>query len=315
VTLVRSAIKHDLEPPTWELALKLGAAAVLVLVLVRVLPFARWLRFSRTAGLFTEEEMAFVPKLFLLSIAAAASIIAPIAALPAYTQECNPQGYGSNQFFLAIPQLALAAFLVKQLQLMWPVRWSERSWTGVARVASYSAAVVLSFLLGARLYDLVKGQYEIVASQFAGNPYTELEDLRRFSGELFVTNINSPPVGFFVQSAGYAVCGARGVSDDGAINVNECKIAFMRQHDLYRSMRPRYFFFFSCGALFPGFADVLPDGVLLGQQRGNLNAVDQMRARLDTHYPCVFQNGLFHVYDLHRYRAIQDYEACEPSPD
>jgi hypothetical protein len=151
-----------------------------------------------------------------------------------------------------------------------------------------------------QLHTPIAAHFRSVATQYASNEFAHLEDLRQFSGELFVTNVNSPTLGFLLQSAGYGVCGPKGIGDDGEIDVNECKIAFMRQHAHYKQMRPRYFFFVHSPKLFPGFADVLPDGTLAGQDRGGTKAVERMRTNLESHYECVFKNDLFLVYDLHK---------------
>jgi len=117
---------------------------------------------------------------------------------------------------------------------------------------------------------------------------------------LFMTNINVPVVGFLAQAPGFGVCEPRAIGGDGSIDLSRCKTAFMRRYEYWSQQRPRYFFYFDHPALFPGFADCLPKGTLVGQERDGNSCMDELRHRLARQYVLVFENRLMKVFDLER---------------
>lgn len=159
-------------------------------------------------------------------------------------------------------------------------------------------------LVGVAIYlvnhqaQVLRAEIRNVKDQWKKDPYADLVDLQQFAGELFVTNINVPTVGFFTDSPGYGVCGPETITADGDIDRSKCKVAFMRRTDVYDRQPARYFFFFWSPELFPGFADDLPTATLMSGERGGDARIQQMRERLDTHYELAHQNRLFRVYDL-----------------
>jgi hypothetical protein len=116
-----------------------------------------------------------------------------------------------------------------------------------------------------------------------------------------MTNINTPTVYFYVQRPGFGVCGLSSIGDDGTINLDGCKIAFMRNKEKYAARRPSFFFQFRRSGYFPGFADCMPAGTLmpeLQQGRAPAGCFAMQDDRLKRNYPAVFSNTLFTVYDL-----------------
>jgi len=90
----------------------------------------------------------------------------------------------------------------------------------------------------------------------------------------------------------------RALPDTGDVDPSRCHSSYVRRHDYYRTIRPRYFFFFDSPDLFPGFSDCLPSGYLPGQERGGDACLRAMHSRLSARFKKVFQNRLFSVFDL-----------------
>jgi hypothetical protein len=261
----------------------------------------------------------------------AATVVTPILLFPAFAQEVNLRGSGANHFYLTLGLYALVAFGVRQVFVRWPIAqvrvlWASKAATArvrhcfhllapfrrygergpaVAAAAAGAAALALCACLLAAATGLLGGALAIerdalrdILGKWRNNHYADLQDLKRFAGELYVTNINTPTVGFFTEAPGYGVCGPETITADGAVDKTQCKIAFMRRADLHDQQPPRYFFYFWSKELFPGFADVLPSGTLCGENRGGDELIEQMQDRLDTHFAMIYENRLFRVYDL-----------------
>ncbi len=181
-----------------------------------------------------------------------------------------------------------------------PVPWSRRLFdTGVR------AVLVVGIFLAAR--EVVNGNLgHLPHLQTAARElrYAGLADLRGFAGHLFMTNINSPTVGFFVKEAGYGVCGPDSIGETGDLNTDRCKTALMKQHDYWSRQRPRYFFFFTWPDLFPGFGDCLPSNTSLTSVRGGDECVKEMRRSLTQRFAEVFGSEVFTVFDLHATPAV-----------
>ena len=127
---------------------------------------------------------------------------------------------------------------------------------------------------------------------------SSLVDLQRFGGYLFMTNINSPTVGFLVNYPGYGVCGPDSVSENGEIKKELCSIEFIKSEDIVtRRQQPRYFFYFTYPSLFPGFADCMPPNTMVGA-RGGDQCMSLMERNLSSNYNIIFQNDVVMVFDL-----------------
>ncbi|MDX2099758.1 MAG: hypothetical protein SFW36_18420, partial [Leptolyngbyaceae cyanobacterium bins.59] len=174
-----------------------------------------------------------------------------------------------------------------------------REWISGALATVLGASILLSFsgIAGANV-----GDFRQLANQIRHGPdYVHLADLKQFPTELYMTNINTPTVGFFTKAPGYGVCGLETISEQGNVNQSECQVAFMRQYRKYNQILPRYFFFVN--GFYPGFADCLPPGALVGQVRGGNECIAAMQDRLTKNFTRIFENKLIQVYDLHRRRS------------
>ena len=135
--------------------------------------------------------------------------------------------------------------------------------------------------------------------RYTNNRYDGLTALEQYRGEEFMTNINTPTVGFFTKSPGFGVCGPEAVSASGAVDAKKCKVDFNRHHDAEHAS-PRYFFYFWRPDLFPGFADAMPSGTITDVDRDGNRLLRQLHDNLDANFERVASNSLFHVYDLHK---------------
>ena len=113
-----------------------------------------------------------------------------------------------------------------------------------------------------------------------------------------MTNINPVAVGFFAEEAGHGVCELASLPEAGDIDPGGCHVSYMRQQEYYRTVRPRYFFFFR--ELFPGFSQCLPSAYYPMLERGGDRCFEAMQERLAARFERVTDTGLFEVYDLAR---------------
>jgi len=183
-----------------------------------------------------------------------------------------------------------------------PITPAPRQWRfSLAPLAGLVCSVIaltLVWLTASNVWTGLNIELAQVRSEHRQLRYRFLTDLEEFRGQLFLTNINVPTVGFFIQEAGYGVCGLQSVPEFADADASQCKVSFMRRQEYWLSQQPKYFFFFTTSDLFPGFADCLPSTTLVGQARGGDTCVSLMRQRLATRYPLVHSNPLFETYDL-----------------
>jgi hypothetical protein len=127
-----------------------------------------------------------------------------------------------------------------------------------------------------------------------------LLEIKRFNGQLFMTNINIPTVGFLVQYPGYGVCDPDSISDSGDVKISECGTDFIKSTDrITLSQQPRYFFYFTTPGLFPGFASCMPSSTMIGA-RGGSGCMKLMYRRLSDNYEQVFSNKIVSVFDFQK---------------
>jgi len=252
-------------------------------------------------------DLAFFAKLLIW---ANGTVILAQLTFPAFTQEVNLYGARTNLLFQAVVGVAVLSYTVRGIVRWHPFRTltGRSEERGVTPMWLAEAAIwlvlVAGVLLGTRaVVDANGGELHQLVSDFYQHKNRFLADAQRFDGEVFMTNINTPPVAFFVRERGHGVCGPESIEDGGVIDVGSCKVAFMRTAPSDPANRPRYFFLFWSRELFPGFADCLPSGALIGQERGE-DCISLMRARLSVNFERVFKNELFEVYDLRSKRAV-----------
>jgi hypothetical protein len=141
-------------------------------------------------------------------------------------------------------------------------------------------------------------QLHMAAAVYRDAKFNRLDEIRRrFSGEVFMTNINPVTVGFFAGEAGHGVCELASLPEAGDIDPSRCHVSYMQQQEHYRTVRPRYFFFFR-EEMFPGFAECLPSALMPMQHRGGDDCVTQMENRLSSRFRKAYENALFQVFDL-----------------
>jgi hypothetical protein len=246
-----------------------------------------------------------------LAIWIALTIVVPVMAFPAYSQEVSPAWSGANRFYLAIGQTALLGLALKAILVQRGFSWqgkgrivSLRLWRdsgradlpvaleGVGRFLMWLVLVLATIVLAIGLASQFGREYaRVIRSNVSANENILLENLRRFGGELYLTNINTPIVGFFTRAPGFGVCDQESISPDGSISIGRCHVSFMRRANQYRAQTPRYFFFFGQDGFQPGFAS---KAMLEGSGRIAL------RSRLETRFEKIHENSLFSVFDLHR---------------
>jgi hypothetical protein len=184
---------------------------------------------------------------------------------------------------------------------------STRSWKGyfsrasILRQARLILAIISAGVLAYALTHIAKQRYNEYLGTYGTyriGAMKQLEELRHFQGEVYMTNINAPLVGFLLNSPGFGVCSPDSIAEDSTLDLKQCKIAFMRRYQYWLNHRPKYFIFFWDGQFFPGFADCVPTGLLLGQERGGENCNTILEAKLELNFKQLFKNKLFSVFDL-----------------
>lgn len=287
----------------------------------------RYLIFFRLPPTATS-DLRYLIRLLIWSMG---TVVAPIVLFPAFAQEVNLFGI-ANMIWMGVAAISIASLLITRYghacrQLLASSFDRERLgtklrefWSGheppkalrlavpfahienPIRLASSVTVLLCVFFL---LLDgaLTAARYRFqdiqnIANTYEKNSNENLEPLRSFDKGLFMTNINTPTLYFFLRQPGFGVCGLQSVGDDGSLDLSDCKISFMRQAQKYAQERPLYFFLFHPGQYFPGFADCLPKQVLIGQDRGPKNCVEQQEQRLEKNYQRIFENDIFSVFDL-----------------
>ena len=280
---------------------------------------------------FVSKEIVLGTSYFArLALWIAGSVLAPLFLFPAFAQEFNLRHTSRvHLYFLIIGIVAILAYGFRQIirQLPWSnPRESDIFVTDIQRKPTELhnqqpdadeireenqlrlppvtvffrfmlwIGLIVSFIISVKQLTATSQQeLESVLLAYQSNWNASLDELAQFSGHLYMTNINVPAVGFLTRSPGYGVCGLKSISDQATLDLNDCKVAFNRQNDLYVSQRPKYFFFFTRPELFPGFADCLP-GTKLPEGE---ECVPFMQSSLASNFDRIFKNDTFEVYDLH----------------
>lgn len=262
----------------------------------------------------------FVSLLFRVTVWVVGTMMTPIVLFPAFAQDMSLSGL-VNSYFLAIPFLiiflwvsgnVIGHYLVRNQwaikSLLFGKTLSFRARFGGMRLAWQGGLVffvmimivpALFFLTRDRVHHLRDYRNNYVKKDI-NESFRYLEEVRRYSDGLFMTNINTPIVGFLTKQPGFGACGLKSIASDGP-DLEQCKIALMRNADKYRQERPKYFFFFTEEfRAFPGFATCRPLGKkldveskLLGEDCHNVLA-----ETLNERFPAVYTAKEVIVYDL-----------------
>jgi hypothetical protein len=179
--------------------------------------------------------------------------------------------------------------------------------------SSLSIKILYLFLIGLNMvfvYQLIVEQYNYTirktgyVDQLLSKNDTKLnldvslKEISKFNGQLFMTNINIPTVGFLVQYPGYGVCDPDSISDIGDLIISKCGTDFIKSTDsITLSQKPKYFFFFTYPTLFPGFASCMPSSTMIGARGGN-ECMNLLFKRLSDNYELKFTNKIVSVFDL-----------------
>jgi hypothetical protein len=250
------------------------------------------------------------------------TVTASIVLFPAFSQEVTIRG-SAGPFFAGIGIAAVFDYSVRifgayctsivgavaapQTLGAFRVDRSNGGLPSALRIVAITCCLLaLSFLLRstwsfARSYaTTIRAQWGMIKGTTAnlGPSYELLGDVDRFSGQPFMTNINTPAIGLFTQSVGFGVCAPESIQRDGAIDLEKCKILMARRYEYWRSLRPRYFVYTDDRRLFPGFADCLPADTYVGQSRREDSCLEDLLSRLTTQYQLVLKNDLVQVFDL-----------------
>jgi hypothetical protein len=257
--------------------------------------------YDRTVGAVSvrrHQKIASLQDIGKLAVWAGLTVTLPLLLFPAFAQEVNLYGNGTNLYFLSVVAAAVLVYASRVLQES-AACWPDRRLEGIIRTGACLGLVVL---IGLTAYVVVRAQLQglsAVAHEYREYRYVDLGDLRdRFIGASFMTNVNPVTVGFLTGTAGHGVCGPQSVAASGAIDLSGCHSLYARRRDHYLARVPRYFFFFHSADLFPGFADCLPSGYLPGQDRGGDTCLGTMRQRLASRFDNVYENRLFTAFDL-----------------
>lgn len=252
-----------------------------------------------------------------LAVWIAGAVMAPIVLFPAFAQDMTLRGL-VHTYFLAIPLLAAVLWVG---QLMWrgmlPIAQISaliRGRTAEAGLGRGDHVVRNSVLLVMSASIATLGLIGILRSQLSEinmistlyspknvvTSFRYLEEIRRFNDGFFMTNINTPLIGFMTNQPGFGVCGLASVGESGGLAPRHCRIAPLRQYARYVDQRPRYFFFFVLGVHFPGFATCQPYETMTDSTTGLTGAEchDEQRKRLDRQFRLVLDNPSVRIYDL-----------------
>lgn len=210
-------------------------------------------------------------------------------------------------------QILLIAIFLVCLAWSWATRAPDRAVidepSGQAQAPRGLYRLCL-FVIGVfSLCALVKGTLvegiSIAKVVKAGNYLDPMKDLKSLHGKLFMTNINLPAVGFFVDGPGFGVCGLDTVSDAGKIDSKQCKISFLKKTSQWRTQEPEVFIFFWDQRVFPGFSECIPYKNLLQESpETQPSCIIELRQRLLTNFPLLQSNSLFEVYDLRPSQSV-----------
>lgn len=222
------------------------------------------------------------------------TVAMPIVLFPAFAQEVNLYGDRTNLYFLAVGG-------VVGLEYVWRQIVQNRPPVNLHMTAGIAVWITLVFGLGLSVDKVLRGnagQLRQTVSVLASHRYAGLAELQRFAGHVYMTNINTPTVGFFIREAGFGVCGPTALPPAGGVDPSRCKIADVRRYALLLKRIPEYFVLFLTPDLFPGFGDCLPTGTLVGEVRGGDACLALMERRLSHSFSRVLKSDLFEVYAL-----------------
>ena len=136
------------------------------------------------------------------------TILLPMIMLPAFTQEYGIHGTGLQWYFLGIAATASVLYGVRAAVDAMP---QQPGSTLSQNLFNVLLGLVVLGLLGNMVWRVVTyqlGQFHIAAAAYREAKFNTLDEIRRrFSGEVFMTNINPVTVGFFAGEAGHG--GAR----------------------------------------------------------------------------------------------------------
>ena len=258
---------------------------------------ARWETDHQSVTIVAGFEMPALWRFAVLWGWVVGTILLPMVMLPAFTTEYGIHGTGLHWYFLGIGATASVLYGVRTVVDEMP---REMRSTLSQNFFNVLLALVVLGLLGNVVWRVVTyqlGQFHIAAAVYREAKFYKLDEIRqRFSGEVFMTNINPVLVGFFAGEAGHGACELASLPEAGDIDPSRCHVSYVRQQEYYRAVRPRYFFFFR--ELFPGFSECLPSAYFPMLQKGGDKCFEAMQERLAARFQRVVDTGLFEVYDL-----------------
>lgn len=262
----------------------------------------------------------FVALLLKVTVWVVGTMMTPVVLFPAFAQDMSLSGL-VNSYFLAIPFLIIflwvsgnfiSHYLVGNQRslksLVFGKTLNIRAKFGGIRLAWQGglAFLVIIMLLPAlfllardRVHHLREYRNNYVKKDI-NESFRYLEEIRRYSDGLFMTNVNTPIVGFLTKQPGFGGCGLKSIASDGP-DLERCKIALMRNADKYRQERPKYFFFFTEEFwAFPGFATCRPLGKKLDAESKLLggDCHNALAKALNDRFPAVYTAKEVIVYDL-----------------
>jgi hypothetical protein len=264
-------------------------------------------------------DLWFFVRLFVW---ASVTVIAPIAGFPAFAQEVTLRGTGANYFFLAIAYAAVVGYVFEVIcyfgfwiaeifiaprtayggaQRVTPeIRPALERLGGVVLIGLglFAAAVALNSVFRDYRRDARYELRMIYRHAKDARTYEALNDVGKFRGQLFMTNINIPTVGFLADAPGFGVCNPQAIGTAGEIDIKYCKSALMRRYEYWAAHRPALFYYFDDPKFFPGFADCVPAGTLVGTERKGPACMTELLDRLSRQYRLVLQNPFVRVFDL-----------------
>jgi len=263
----------------------------------------------------------FISLLFRVTAWVAGTLMTPVVLFPAFAQDMSLSGL-VNSYFLAIPFViiflwvsgnAIGHYLIRNqatLKLLvsgktlnirarfWAIRLAWQGGLALLMIFIF----LLAFLSLARdwVYHL-KEYRELYSKQDINESFRYLDEIRRYSPGLFMTNVNTPIVGFLTKQPGFGGCGLKSIDSDGEPDLGRCKIALMRNAADYRQEQPKYFFFFTeVFTAFPGFATCRPGGKQLDAESNLLgdDCHSELAKTLEKHFPAIYTAKKVIVYDL-----------------
>jgi hypothetical protein len=258
------------------------------------------------------------------------TLLTPVVLFPAFSQDMTLHGL-VHSYLLAIPfmaaifwTIALGVRVRRKFLTSLKTKGSDhlpllRGRTILVALPGPGHRVILNITLMTIVVSLVIVALSSIAIRW-GNDFREvralysnqdiarsfayLEALRKFDDGMFMTNINTPLIGFFTRQPGFGVCGGESINKEGRAELRHCRIAMMRNSARYTDQRPRYFFFFTTH--FPGFATCRPLAQKVDPSSGlpGDKCYEQQRKRLAELFSVSFDSPEVTVFDLDSRRGI-----------